>query len=192
MKNINLISKSVLDLIKILGLNLIISYSAYASGDGGGHHGSVLDLIPAYVNFLIFISLIFWKIKGPVKNFFENHYKNVSESLEVADFKYKDAALKYENYKRKVSDSASECEEIQKLANKELDEYITNLKLEFKSKLEKFKADSQKSLEKEKADLVGEVYGNVLNLVFTGAKNIIMTDENSKSKISKNILKVVG
>ena len=86
---------------------LLISASAIAAGDGG-HHGSAADLIAPTVNVLILVGFLVWKLKKPMSDAFTKKAEDVTNTLERASLKSKEAQMMLENEQRKVTNLSTE------------------------------------------------------------------------------------
>ena len=68
----------------------------FAAGDG---HGSITDLIPPGVNFVILAGFAIWKIRPSLKEYFVKLAADTKTSMSNAEAKSKTAKLKYEEQK---------------------------------------------------------------------------------------------
>ena len=100
----------------------LIPCVCFAAGDG---HGSIKDLIPPGVNFIILMTFAIWKITPKLRSHFVSFASETKTSMDNADAKSKAAKLKYNEQKKKLDNLESEVTKI----NRANDEEIKKLSL---------------------------------------------------------------
>ena len=118
--------------MRIILISLMVTGTALAGGKGG--HGSIADLIPPAVNFFILVTFLVIKLKAPIRNLFIKKAEAISETLERANVKSKEAQVMLETQQKKLSnlDNVIEKnEEAFKDANKAIQSSISELEKEY-------------------------------------------------------------
>jgi F-type H+-transporting ATPase subunit b len=112
-------NSGILVFIIILGINLIVTSSAFAIGGGGGeHHFTWKDWLWPVVNFAILVLVLFKFGRKPIKEFFRNRTEMIEKSLKEAQ-EAKELALKTLNEVReRLNDTDNEIEQILDSARK--------------------------------------------------------------------------
>jgi F0F1-type ATP synthase membrane subunit b/b' len=78
------ISTSVPSVVVLsLGLALSISEAAFAAG-GAGHHPSIHDIVPFWVNFVIYLALITALLRKPLKNGWASRRNRIADEVASA------------------------------------------------------------------------------------------------------------
>ncbi len=161
--------------------------SAIASGNG--HHGSVTDLIAPAVNVTILVGFLVWKLKTPLTNFFNKKSEEVSNTLERANLKSKEAQMMYENEKRKLSNLTNEVKQIHQQAESDMTLFEKNYSKEIEDKSHKLKSDANLKINADKKQLINELNTQLLDQVITNAKTTIKKNKDFQEKASTKLLK---
>lgn len=83
--------KNISRILKVLPLLLIASSPAFAAS-GGHHEPSITDLIPFWVNFVLFLFLLHYLLNKPARSFWKNRQVSIQDAAERGK-KTMDAAL---------------------------------------------------------------------------------------------------
>jgi F0F1-type ATP synthase membrane subunit b/b' len=163
---------------------------AYAAGGGGGaeHHGSVFDLIAPAVNVGILLGVLVWKLKGPLKNYFVSKANDVSNTLERASLKSKEAQMMLEGETRKMTNLANEIKTIHQQSENEVLSFEKNLSKENQDKIQKLKSDSNLKIQADKKVIMDELNAELLGQVIKKTKTTIKTNKEYQNKVSSKLL----
>jgi F0F1-type ATP synthase membrane subunit b/b' len=163
---------------------------AYAAGGahGAGHHSSITDLIAPAVNVGILLGVLVWKLKGPLKDHFVAKATEVSNTLERASLKSKEAAMMLESEERKMANLSNEVKSIQQQSETDVSIYEKNLSKETESKTAKLKADAENKIVADKKAMMDELNAELLNQVILKTKSTIKTNKDYQNKVSTKLL----
>ncbi|HXH75101.1 MAG TPA: ATP synthase F0 subunit B [Bacteriovoracaceae bacterium] len=165
-----------------------IATKAWSSGDGA-HHGSAADLIAPAVNVAILAGLLIWKLKGPLKSYFDKQADEVSNTLERASLKTKEAQMMMENEKRKLANLQQEVKQINAQSETDVLYFEKNLSKETEEKTHKLKTDANSKIQADKKAMMDELNAQLLDQVISQAKQTIKTNKEYQSKASAKLLK---
>lgn len=166
---------------------LSFSGAAFAAGDAG--HGSAADLIAPAVNVILLGGFLIWKLKGPLKSHFDTKATDISNTLERASLKSKEAQMMLENEQRKISNLSNEISTINEQAEKDVQVYEKNLAKETEEKTQKLKLDANSKIHADKKMMIDELNTELLNQVIAKTKNTIKSNKDYQSKVSTKLLK---
>lgn len=166
---------------------LLTSSSVLASGNAG-HHGSASDLIAPAVNVAILVGFLVWKLKAPLSNHFHKQSKDVSNTLERASLKSKEAQMMLDNEQRKISSLPTELKTIQQQAETDVQNYERNLAKETEEKTHKLKLDANSKIGADKKAMLDELNAELLSQVIAKTKNTIKTNKEYQTKVSSKLL----
>lgn len=164
-----------------------IASKAWSAGDA--HHGSAADLIAPAVNVAILVGFLVWKLKGPLHTYFTKRSEDVSNTLERASLKSKEAQMMLENEKRKITNLTSEVKHINQQAENDVLTYEKNLAKETEDKSHKLKTDANSKIQADKKALLDELNTQLLDQVIAQTKQTIKTNKDYQSKASTKLLK---
>lgn len=121
---------------------LISATISYASGDEGGHDGSMLkEFIWKTVDFIILVVILYWLLAAKIKTFFVGRRQEIKESMENAAKEKIEAENKFREYSEKI-DKASQ----------EIDGIIAMIKSQGVAEKQKIIEDAGKVAQKMKED----------------------------------------
>lgn len=160
---------------------------ALASSEGG-HHGSVGDLVAPAVNVAILVGFLVWKLKGPLKAHFDSKATEISNTLERASLKSKEAQMLLEGEERKVSNLANEVKTINHQAETDVLTFEKNLSKETEDKTHKLKSDANLKVQADKKAAMDELNAELLNQVISKTKTTIKTNKDYQTKVSSKLL----
>lgn len=166
----------------ILALTITKAYAA------GGGHGSITDLVAPAINVGILLGVLAWKLKGPLHNFFVSKAEEVSNTLERASLKSKEAQMMLDSETRKMTNLQNEISNIQKQAENDVLVFEKNLSKETEDKTQKLKADANSKIQADKKALMDELNAELLNEVIKKTKTTIKTNKDYQNKVSSKLL----
>jgi len=169
----------------VAGLGLLIE-SALAAGNGG--HGSITDLIAPLVNVVILVGFLVWKLKGPLAAHFTSKAEEITNTLERASLKSKEAEVMLQAQQKKMANVESEAKEILRHAETEVKHYEKNYAREVEDKLFKLKTDATSKIEAERKSMIAALNSSLLDQVIAKAKSTIKGNKDYQNKASAKIL----
>lgn len=165
---------------------LLTTASAFAAGDGG--HGSAADLIAPAVNVAILAGFLVWKLKKPLNDMFTKKSEDITNTLERASLKSKEAQMMLENEQRKISNLASEMKTLNDQSEIDVKTFEANLSRETQDKIQKMKADATTKIAADKKAIMDELNADLLNQVIAKTKTTIKTNKDFQTKASNKLL----
>ena len=169
-------------------LTIALSAAAFASSEGGAHHGSVSDLVAPAVNVLVLVGFLVWKLKTPLKNHFDTNATEISNTLERASLKSKEAKIMLETQEKKMANLSSEVKTIQTQADSDVIHYEKILAKETEEKTHKLKVDANSKIQADKKTAMDELNAELLDQVIKKTKSTIKTNKDYQSKVSTKLL----
>lgn len=167
---------------------LLVSAVAQASGGEGGHHGSATDLIAPAVNVIILVGFLVWKLKKPLAESFTKRAEEVTNTLERASLKSKEAQMMLENEQRKITNLSAEMKNITDQSEADVKAYERALQKETEDKIQKLKVDATSKIAADKKAIMDELNAELLNQVISKTKTTIKTNKDYQSKASDKLL----
>lgn len=164
---------------------LLVSQGAMAAGSG---EGNPLDLWMPALNLSILLAIIFSAIKKPAREYFATKSSEVSEMVERAAIKAKEAQMMMETQKKKIEGAEAEIQKLKEDAVTEMSSFETNYKKEVEERIQKLKEDATMKIEAEKKELIDELNSGLLDQVIANAKNKIKNDNNLSKEAAAKIL----
>jgi F0F1-type ATP synthase membrane subunit b/b' len=166
---------------------LAIASKAWSAGDGG--HGSAADLIAPAANVALLVGFLVWKLKAPLNDYFNKRAEDVSNTLERASLKSKEAQMMLENEKRKISNLPQEIKLITQQAENDVISFEKNLAKETEDKTHKLKTDANSKIQADKKALLDALNKQLLDLVIAQAKLSIKSNKDHQKQASNKLLK---
>ena len=170
---------------------LLASASVFASEHAahGAHHApSATTLIAPAVNVIILVGFLVWKLKKPLADSFTKKAEDVTNTLERASLKSKEAQMMLENEQRKISNLSSEMKNITDQSDADVKTFEKNLQKETEDKIQKLKADATSKIAADKKAIMDELNAELLNQVIAKTKTTIKTNKDFQSKASTKLL----
>lgn len=158
------------------------------ASSGGEHHASITDLIAPAINVGILLGVLIWKIKGPLKTYFDSKAEEVSNTLERASLKSKEAQLMLDGQKRKLANLETEIKNIHHQAETDVLNFDRKLAKEVDEKSTKLKSDANAKIQADKKAMMDELNAQLLDQVITKAKTTIKSNKDYQSKVSTKLL----
>lgn len=163
--------------------------SAFAeSSHGGAHHASIGSLVAPMINVVILFGVLVWKLKKPLHDFFVNKSQDVSNTLERASLKSKEAQMMLEGESRKMSNLQNEIKSIQQQVENDVVAFEKKLAKETEEKSQKLKTDANSKIQADKKALMDELNAELLNQVIAKTKSTIKTNKDYQNKVSSKLL----
>ena len=170
--------------MKIL-LMLVMSGSAFAAGDG---HGGPMDLIAPAVNLSILLGFLAYKLKGPASNFFSGKSASVSEMMERASVKAKEAEMMMQMQSKKMEGANEEISKIESDVDSEISKFKTAYESEVQERIRKMKEEAGLKIEAEKKELLDELNSTLLDQVIAKTKATLKNDNTLNENATKGIV----
>lgn len=166
----------------LLALTITKAYAA------GGGHGHVTDLIAPTINVAILLGVLIWKLKGPLRNHFNSKSEEVSNTLERANLKSREAQIMLEGEERKLANLENEIRAIHQNADNEVLTFEKKLSKETEDKTHKLKSDATLKIQADKKAILDEVNAELLNQVIAKTKSTIKTNKEYQNKVSTKLI----
>jgi F0F1-type ATP synthase membrane subunit b/b' len=158
-----------------------LTSNAFAAGDG---HGSVSDLIAPVVNVALLGGFLIWKLKKPLSDYFSKQADDISNTLERASLKSKEAEVMLHAQMKKMNNVENESKEIIKLAEMEIQNFEKIYAREIEEKAGKLKSDATAKIEAERKAMINSLNSSLLDEVIQKAKSTIKANKNHQAKVS--------
>lgn len=165
---------------------LLASTAALAAGDGG--HGSAADLVAPAVNVALLAGFLVWKLKKPLSDMFTKKSEDITNTLERASLKSKEAQMMLENEQRKISNLSAEMKNLTDQSEADVKAFEKNLAKETEDKIHKLKTDATSKIAADKKAIMDELNAELLNQVISKTKTTIKTNKDYQSKASSKLL----
>ncbi len=170
--------KSLVSLILFLSSELVLA----AGGSGPA------SLVPAAVNVTILVLALVFLLKKPASEFFANKSTTVSEMLERASAKAKEAEMMMQAQKKKADGMEAEIKKLETEADELVSSFEKQYSKEVQERISKMKEDASVKIEAEKKELMNELNSNLLDLVISKTKTKIKSDSSIAANATKNIV----
>jgi F0F1-type ATP synthase membrane subunit b/b' len=171
--------------MKILIAYILTTGIAYASGKAG--HGSATDLIAPFVNVIALVAFLVWKLKGPLRNSFIEKSEKISETLERASVKSKEAKILLETQEKKLAGLPNDLQNIKNQAESDAKTFANKYKEEVMEKSEKLRQDAISKIQAEKKSMLNSVNEKLIDDIIARTSTQIKSDNNLKTKINRKI-----
>ena len=167
-------------------------FSSLWAAESKGSHGNVTDLISPFINFLIFIGVLYWALKGKVKAYFSNLGKTVAANYSKAQGNKREAEVKFKSYQEKLNGLKSRREEFMNRNKKEIFLFEDDYKQEVQKKIQKFQEDGNAMVSAEKAALSNELTKELLEDILKRVENSFQGEMLLREKAAKNLMKGIS
>ena len=175
---------------KLILLSLLISTNVIAAG--GPQPTTWAEFFPTLVwpafNVGLLASLLFWKLKSPVKSFFKNKSESIAEIMERANVKAKEAEMMMQMQRKKIEGMESEIQKIHSEAESEMETFKKTYAKEVDERIEKLKADAALKIEAEKKQLTDQLNAMLLDEVIAKTKETIKTNKELGEQATSRVL----
>lgn len=162
--------------------------AAFAAGNGGEHHGHVTDLIAPVVNVVVLVGFLVWKLKKPLGDMFTKQAEEISNTLERASLKSKEAEVMLKSQEKKMSNLENEIKEINRATENEIKNFEKTYAREIEEKSFKLKIDATAKIEAERKAITDELHATLLDEVINKAKSTIRGNKDYQAKASSRML----
>jgi F0F1-type ATP synthase membrane subunit b/b' len=169
-----------------LALGIAKSYAAEVAHGAG--HGSITDLIPPAINIGILLGVLIWKLKGPLNEHFDGRANDVSNTLERANLRSKEAQMMLEGEERKSANLTKEIMQINDQSETDVLVYEKCLSKETEDKTQKLKVDANQKILADKKGMMVELNTELLNQVIAKTKITIKNNKEYQNKVSSKLL----
>lgn len=166
-------------------LNLLIA-NCFASGDTH-HQATISSLIFPYVNFIVLFGFIGIKLKNPLISFFNQKSKKISEILDRANVKSKEAQVLYDINNKKMSEIIGETNQIVKVAEEDAKKIEIESEHSFKEKQEKLRSEAMNRVEAERAGMISNLNKELINSVIGQTKQKIVNDKDLRTSLNNTM-----
>jgi F0F1-type ATP synthase membrane subunit b/b' len=164
-------------------LLIFITNTSFAAGD------SPSSLIPAFVNVFLLVSLLIYFLRKPASEMFTSKSATVSEMLERASTKAKEAEMMMAAQKKKADGVEAEVKKMETESETLVKEFESQYSSEVVSRIASMKDDAGQKIEAEKKEMLNELNSNLLSLVVEKAKSQIKSDKSLADSATKNMVK---
>lgn len=169
--------------MKLISVSLIlVSNNVFAAGGGPS------DLLPAFLNFAILFSFLFWKLKTPLSGYFSSKSDEVKTILERANVKAKEAEMMMQMQKKKIDGMNDEINKIKSDVDSQIQEFQSAYKKEIDERIVRLKEDASTKVEAERKQQMNSLSENILNTVISKTKTILKNDKNLAESATKKVL----
>lgn len=176
--------------MKIILLGLVLTTEALAGG--GNAPTTWQEFFPSLLwplfNVTLLASLLFWKLKGPVKSFFKGKSESIAEIMERANVKAKEAEMMMQMQRKKIEGMEEEIKKIHTEAEAEIESFKTTYSKEVTERIEKLKSDAALKIDAEKRQLTDELNALLLDQVISKAKTTIKANSDLNQKATSKVL----
>jgi len=165
---------------------LLVSTNAIAAGSG---HGSPSDLIPAAVNVTILLAAIVFGLRKKLSALFKAQSTSISELLERASAKAKEAEMLMELNKKKIEGAEEELNKKKVEMKNELTSFEKTYSLSIEERVKKMKEDAGSKIDAEKLELMNELNRTLIDQVISKTKAKIKTDKSLSDSAVERLVK---
>lgn len=170
--------------MKVLVL-LTLSGTAFAAGSG---QGSPTDLIPSFFNVIVLGALLIWKLKGVFKKHFTTKSESISEIMERASVKAKEAEVMMEMQKKKIDGMNEEISKINSDVAVDVEKFKNDYSSDVQERIRKLKNDAALKIDAEKQELANELNEKLIDSVIAKTKNILKNDKGLNDQATSKVL----
>lgn len=168
----------------ILGL----SFFGDATASEGAHHGHVSDLLAPIVNVVILAGFLVWKLRNPLREYFKKQALEITNTLERASLKSKEAEVMLYAQEKKMANIDFEMKEIMRGTDNEIKHFEKQYAREIDDKSFKLKTDATLKIEAERKAITEELHATLLDAVIRKTKETIKGNKDYQAKASAKML----
>lgn len=169
----------------LLGSFILASEMAFAAGSA---EGTMLDLIPAFINLFILLGILGYILRKPVKNHYVEKSNGVRTVLERASVKAKEAEMMMEAQKKKINGVASEIDRIYKETEENIRKYKSGYSADVDERIVKMKEDAALKIEAEKTEQMNRLNSSFMDEVISRAKSFIKNNPELGNQATNKVL----
>ncbi len=167
--------------------------TAFAAGSGGEHELPWTNFILRWINFFIFVGLIWWLAGKKIKDFFVGRTKGIKKDLEDLDQRRVDAEKKLQEVEKSIANIEQEKESILVSAREEGEAVKESIIAKANESAEKIRAQARLSAEHETQAAVNELRAEMADMVVAAATKILQEklDQQQHEKLVDEYIKKV-
>ncbi len=164
-----------------------IATKAWGSSDGE-HHASITDLIAPAFNVAVLFGVLIYATKDKLKSYFVSYSESISNTLQRADMKSKEAQLMLENQKIRLASLDVDVKNIHGQSEADVVIFEKKLSKETEDKIAKFKIDANSKIAADKKQMIDGLNAELLEQLIQKTKSSIKNNAESQSKVSSKLL----
>jgi F-type H+-transporting ATPase subunit b len=171
----------------------VFAATAFASGGGGEHGLPWKDFIFRWINFFIFVGLIWYLAGKKIKDFFVGRQKGIKKDLEDLDQRRQDAEKKLKDVEKSIANIEQEKEAILAKAREEGEALKETIVAKAEEGAEKIRAQAKLSAEHEAQAAVAELRAEMADMVVQAATKVLeeKLDQQQHEKLVDDYIKKV-
>ena len=164
-----------------------IATKAWSSSESE-HHASITDLIAPAFNVAVLFGVLIYATKDKIKSYFVSHSESISNTLQRADMKSKEAQLMLENQKIRVASLDADVKNILSQSEADVVAFEKKISKETEDKITKFKNDADSKIAADKKQMIDGLNAELLEQVIKKTKSTIKSNAENQSKVSSKLL----
>lgn len=164
---------------------IIGTCSVFAAEHG---HATIMDLKWPVINSIVLFGFLAWKLKAPVKKYFDENAVKVKKLYDLAEEKDKEAQIKLGMYEEKLNNIRTTIHTIEQNAIRDAELFAEDQRNETREKVARLQVDIQNKLEYKRATLIQELQTDLVDAVIQKTKNSIGADSVSKENAATKLL----
>lgn len=167
---------------------LSFANKSWGASAEGGHHASLTDLIAPIFNVAVLLGVLIWKIKGPLKKYFDSKASEIENTVERANLKSKEAQHLLEDQSKKMASLDNEVKALHQQSETDVLLYEKKLAKEIEEKILKLKTDANLKIQAEKKQMMDQLNAELLDQVISKTKSTIKSNKDFQGKVSTKLL----
>ena len=148
----------------------------------GSEHGSEVDIVPRTVNFIIFVTILYYLLNDKLREFFSNRKNEIQNKLKMVEEKLAESNKKVENAKaelEKAKELASDLventkNELDNIKQRVINKYEEEIKIIEKSFEERVELEAKKMKKEVVEEVLDEILKDGLSLNQKDLTNIVL------------------
>ncbi len=182
--------------MRAFGLNILtLVYFAFttttlfaAGGGAGEHHASPMELIFPAINLSILVIFLFWKLKGPVVEYFNNNAETVKQQFEQAAVKKRESQHRFELYQGKIDGIKDKKRQVAVEEEEEIKRFTQKIKEEREQLIARMQSDTESRIESDRVNMEYEMQQELVDSVISKTKDAINFDLDKQAKASSKLI----
>jgi F0F1-type ATP synthase membrane subunit b/b' len=174
--------------LNVLTILTVLTGTCLAADGGDNSHGSPSDLISSFVNIALLAAGLLYILVPKMKEHFSTKSNEVTNIMERASIKAKEAKMLMDVQKKKMDNLDAEIIDLKKDGETEISNFRANYSEEIDTRISKLKEDAAKKIETEKQELANNLNEELLDAVIASAKIKIKADKNLGSEATSKML----
>ena len=166
---------------------LSIMTKAWGSSEGE-HHSSITDLIAPAFNVAVLFGVLIYATKDKLKSYFVSFSESISNTLQRASMKSKEAEQMLETQKSKLANLDSEIKNIHQQTDTDISVFDKKLSQETQDKIAKLKIDANSKVVADKKQMIDDLNAELLEQVIKKTKSTIKDNKDYQNKVSSKML----